>query len=353
METTLYYRQGSSDKIYQARIAPEGNGYLVLFAYGRRGTTLQTGTKTQTPVAHDEAKKIYDKLITEKIAKGYTPGADGVPYQHTEKAQQASGIQCQLLNPIDEIEVQRCIRDPDFWLQEKHDGRRLLIRKEGAEVVGINRLGLIVGIPETLATACQILAEDYVIDGEAIGDDLFAFDILSLNGVDLREQSYLERYMALKKLITTTSGLIAVESACSREEKAGFFEFLKRGGREGAVFKRISAPYTAGRPANGGDQLKHKFYETASFIVGKANGKRSVSLKVFDSTDLVPAGNVTIPPNQAVPEPGAVVEVRYLYAFKESGSIFQPVYLGTRDDIQAEQCSVRQLKFKAEAEAAA
>lgn len=77
---TLYFRQGSSDKIYQAGIVPQDGGYVVNFAYGRRGATLATGTKTQAPVAHDEARRIYDKLIAEKTAKGYTPGTDGTPY---------------------------------------------------------------------------------------------------------------------------------------------------------------------------------------------------------------------------------------------------------------------------------
>ena len=63
-----------------------------------------------------------------------------------------------------------------------------------------------------------------------------------------------------------------------------------------------------------------------------------------------PAGNVTIPPNHLVPKPGSVVEARYLHAFRESGSVFQPVYLGPRADIPAEECTVDQLKFKPELE---
>jgi hypothetical protein len=38
---------------------------------------------------------------------------------------------------------------------------------------------------------------------------------------------------------------------------------------------------------------------------------------------------------------------------KESGSIFQPVYLGVRDDITTEECTTDQLKFKAESNEAA
>lgn len=69
----LYYRQGRSDKVYQASIEPAGPGYVVHFAYGRRGSTLTTGTKTPSPVAFDAAKKTFDKLVAEKRAKGYTP----------------------------------------------------------------------------------------------------------------------------------------------------------------------------------------------------------------------------------------------------------------------------------------
>ena len=46
---------------------------------------------------------------------------------------------------------------------------------------------------------------------------------------------------------------------------------------------------------------------------------------------------------------GTVVETRYLYAHRETGAVCQPVCLGPSDDIPAEDCTVDQLKFKAEA----
>jgi len=123
---------------------------------------------------------------------------------------------------------------------------------------------------------------------------------------------------------------------------------VKERGGEGIVFKRLDAPWSPGRPASGGDWLKLKFVEAASFIAGEANrGKRSVALfLVDDAGNRVPAGNVTIPPNHAIPKPGSVVEVKYLYAHAQSGSVYQPVYLGPRDDIPADECVVSQLKFK-------
>jgi bifunctional non-homologous end joining protein LigD len=85
------------------------------------------------------------------------------------------------------------------------------------------------------------------------------------------------------------------------------------------------------------------------------NAKRSVTLGLLasDGNGIVPAGNVTIPPNQRIPEAGRVVEVRYLNAFRESGSIYQPAYLGERADITASDCTVDQLKYKSEPVAAA
>ena len=59
----LYYREGSSDKVYQAAIEPAGNQFVVNFAYGRRGSTMTTGTKTSSPVDYPAAKKIYAKLV--------------------------------------------------------------------------------------------------------------------------------------------------------------------------------------------------------------------------------------------------------------------------------------------------
>jgi len=350
-QTTLYFKQGSSDKVYQASIEPNGDKFVVNFAYGRRGTALQTGTKTSSGVLLDAARAIYEKLIKEKMAKGYTPGENGTPYQHTDKEQQATGINCQLLNPIEEADVPAFIRNPDFAMQEKFDGRRQLIRKTGDTIDGINRNGLVVSLPQTIVEEARDIPGNYIIDGECVGEVFWAFDLLEINGTDYRSPRYRDRLFALTQIVSADFGFIKmVETAFNTIEKAALLERLRKENREGAVFKKLAAPYTAGRPASGGDQLKHKFYETASFLVGKVNGKRSVLLHLLNGKSFVTAGNVTIPPNHDIPKVGAVVEVRYLYAFRRSGWIYQPVYLGARDDINPASCMASQLKFKAEPE---
>jgi len=350
----LYYREGSSDKIYQASIAQRGDGYIVQFAYGRRGTTLQTGTKTPTPVPYEQAKKIYDKLIAEKTSKGYTPGEDGTPYQHTDREQQNTGILPQLLNEIGEIQVQRFIDDPEFCSQEKFDGRRLILRKEGHAIDGINRRGLMCGIPSVLVKEVRDIPGDCLIDGESIGEAFWAFDLLSLHGRDLRSQPYRDRLFALAQVISGDFGFIKLaETAASIPEKTSLLERMKLENREGVVFKRLDAMYSPGRPAFGGSQFKFKLHTTGSFVVGGINARRSVSLTLSDGDEVVPAGNVTIPPNHRVPAVGTVVEVRYLYAFRESGCIYQPIFLGERPDITPAECRVTQLKYKAEERVAA
>jgi len=144
-----------------------------------------------------------------------------------------------------------------------------------------------------------------------------------------------------------------VATAVLPNQKRAVYGRCRSEGKEGVVFKQSDAPYTAGKPASGGTQWKFKFTESASFIVNRVNGKRSVSLMLFAGDRVVPAGNVTIPPNHDIPAVGAVVEARYLYAHKESGSIYQPVYLGQRDDIPAEECTVNQLKYKADLQSTA
>jgi hypothetical protein len=124
------------------------------------------------------------------------------------------------------------------------------------------------------------------------------------------------------------SHLELVVTAIGSAEKRRLFDRLKSENREGVVFKQLNAPYVRGRPNCGGSQLRHKFTATLSAVVAKTNPQRSVELRLIGRNGWMPAGNVTIPANPKVPSVGKVVEVRYLYAFPESGVLFQPVYLG-------------------------
>lgn len=350
MKTDLFYKDGSSDKVYQAVIEPSGSGYLVNFAYGRRGSTLTTGSKTEKPVDLEKAKAIFDKLIKEKMAKGYTPGEGGTAYQHTDKEQRFTGLLPQLLNPIEDDLVEAYIVDDQWCAQEKYDGKRIIIKRNGNEVTGINRKGLTVGLPDTIvAEILSLPTESFTLDGECIGDDFYAFDILTLRQMDHRERkiSYDGRLSDLDKVISHSSQYVhPVPTAYTPKAKRAMLFKLRERGAEGVVFKRLDSLSIPGRPNSMGNQLKNKFYATASCVVEKpSESKHSVSLKLLDGRKWVPVGSVTIPQSIALPRPGIIVEIRYLYAYK-GGSLFQPTYLGVRDDIKREECKISQLKFK-------
>ena len=297
---------------------------------------------------YSAAKKIYAKLVGEKKAKGYTEGADGTPYQHADK--KASGILPQLLNAVEEAEVELLLRDDNYCAQEKFDVRHLLIRKQDDNLEGINKKGLIVGLPQTVADDFRQVPGSFLPDGESISDDYHAFDLLELNGENLRPFPYRERLASLLNLLASAQHrhVHYVETAFTTRQKTELWQRLRRENREGIVFKRLDAPHTPGKPNSGGPQLKFKFVATLSAVVARINARRSMELGLFNGRSLVSCGNVTIPANHQIPSVGTIVEVRYLNAAKDSGVLYQPVYLGPRDDVDPGECLVSQLKFKAE-----
>ena len=213
-----------------------------------------------------------------------------------------------------------------------------------------------IALPDPIRLAVAAIPFDVLIDGEAVGDTLHAFDLLELDGHDVRRNSYRNRCAALFLLIPANQpALWRVLTVVETPDKFQIFQNLRQSGREGVVFKDLNAPFSPGRPNSGGPQLKFKFVESASFVVTGHNTKRSVSLGLYsgdgdgNNENLIPAGNVTIPPYHPVPEVGAVVDCSYLYTMKQSGSIYQPVYIGPRSDIPASECGTDQLKYKAEA----
>jgi len=356
LHAELEFREGTSDKVYRAAIEEAAGGFVVNFAYGRRGSTLNTGTKTLQPVPYEEALDIYDKLVRSKTAKGYRPvaGAQAVTGIGASAAQRESrdtGLRPQLLNPITEDQAEQYLQDDHWCCQEKYDGRRMMVRKQGNKVVATNRDGLAVGFPDTLARQLSGMAGDFVIDGEAIGETFYCFDLLENAQGALRAAPYLARLGALQQQFGQLDGNIVVAKTALGHNKRKFMLDLKVADREGVVFKDLRAPWSAGRPAQGGSALKCKFWATCSCLVLKVNGRRSVEVALDGKS----FGNVTIPPNRSIPAVGQVVEVRYLYCTGPGGSLYQPIYLGERDDVRAGDCTVerQRLKYKPQDEQSA
>lgn len=353
-QSNLFYCQDNSDKVYHIQLEKITGGFVVNFQYGRRNSTLQSGTKTPTPVSEEEAVKIFDKLEKEKTRKGYQhmegekKSANGFSGQVVVQKKEVI-ILPQLLNSIEDVE--EFIYDDSYLAQEKFDGERRMLISKG-QILGLNKKGQEVQLPNNIIN--EIKGIDCVLDGEIIGERLIVFDLLEKNGEDAKNITCIQRLALLNLLPMFKSGnsIIIADTAFTAGEKRKLFEKLKAGNAEGIVFKKKNSPYTAGRPASGGNALKFKFHKTATFIVeGTTKGKRSVGLNILDGNKKVFMGKVTIPPNHEIPNEGELVEVRYLYAYK-GGAIFQPVYLGKRPDSDLTDATIAQIVYKAENETA-
>ena len=199
--------------------------------------------------------------------------------------------------------------------------------------------------------------QNYIIDGELVGNVYHVFDLLRLQAMDFAaKNTFEERYEALVELLNGIDDTnVKVVKTYSGKEKALAFECLKSA--EGVVFKSKNAFYKAGRPASGGGYLKYKFYKSCSAVVKGINDKRSVTLGLIEDLPehgsefvigrkLISVGNCTIPVNYDFPQLGDIVEVKYLYARKPSNALYQPSYLGKRTDIQLKDVLLSQLIYK-------
>ena len=355
-QTSLYYSEGRSDKEYHVELVEVDGGHVVNFRYGRRGSALTSGTKTTVPLGLDDAKALYDKLVKEKTAKGYTPDRSGAAYQGTEHAGRQTDFVPQLLNPITEAEALALLIHDDWAVQEKMDGERRAAHAESGHVIGANRKGLVVPLPRAMADELlQIDAQHGTIrvDGEIIGEVLYVFDLHIVQGEGLQTLPWIERLRRAELALAGCQHLKVVPVAVTTAEKRALWDRVKSAHGEGLVFKRMSSPVTTGRPNTGGDWLKYKFTESASCaVMAISSGKRSVKLGLLERHNpaiqglrWIPVGNVTIPPNEPIPAPGDIVEVNYLYAYP-GGSLYQPVYHGQRVDVGSEACCMAQLKYK-------
>ncbi len=344
---SLFYKKDSSDKEYNVFIQEKDDGYVVNFSYGRRGNANRSGTKTEQPVSLKEAELIYDKLVSKQIGEGYVANGDGKPFSGVDTAGRNTGLFPMLLNPISKSEMSHYINDPNWLMQEKYDGKRIMVSVKGGVVVASNRKGLSIGIPQELENDLAFL-QDCVIDGELIGSTYYVFDMIELENKCLRNDPYKDRILRLCDVIQNTpsaNGFVKVaDTFWHKQTKADAVSKLEE--KEGVVFKDGNSPWRSGRPNSGGDQFKCKFWESATVKVMAVNEKRSVSIGVLDGNTVVNVGNVSIPPNYEIPKAGDMCEVKYLHAFR-GGSIYQPIYKGLRDDKDLPD-EINSLKYKVE-----
>jgi bifunctional non-homologous end joining protein LigD len=163
------------------------------------------------------------------------------------------------------------------WLHEiKHDGFRVIARKTGAQVRLYCRPGndLTYRFPLIVETLARLRSRCCIIDGEAVACDddgvtsfnrvryrrhdetifLYAFDLIELNGDDLRRDP-LEGRKATLEIILTKAGLGIRFNEHMEGDGETVFRHACKLGLEGIVSKRKGSPYRSGRSP---DWLKMK-----------------------------------------------------------------------------------------------
>jgi bifunctional non-homologous end joining protein LigD len=155
------------------------------------------------------------------------------------------------------------------WVHEiKHDGYRLIVRRDGNRVRTYTRRGYNWShrFPLIAHAMTRLRVRSVILDGEAVVCDhnglsnfdklhsqsyndqvvLFAFNLLELDGDDWRSRPLEERKTRLAKLLSKVGDGIYLS-----EHLAGdggiIFEHACRMGLEGIVSKRRDFPYRSGR----------------------------------------------------------------------------------------------------------
>jgi bifunctional non-homologous end joining protein LigD len=163
------------------------------------------------------------------------------------------------------------------WLHEiKHDGFRVIARKNGAQVRLYSRPGndLTYRFPLIVETLVCLRSRSCIIDGEAVACDdngvtsfnrvryrrhdesifLYAFDLIELNGDDLRHDPLEGRKARLEIVLAKSAPGIRFNEHMEGDGETVFRHACKLG-LEGIVSKRKQSPYRSGRSP---DWLKMK-----------------------------------------------------------------------------------------------
>ncbi len=177
------------------------------------------------------------------------------------------------------------------WIHEiKYDGYRTLCRKVGKNVVMQTRSGLDWSkkYPEIAVDCLNLDADSFVMDGEVAWIDdkghsqfeglqeaislakttelvYYVFDLLYLDGIDLRESPLLERKSQLEKLLQKGSSKRIIYSPHWTENGASVVKSACGHDLEGIVSKDGEARYESGRSRS---WLKTKCRHLQEFVIG-------------------------------------------------------------------------------------
>src|SRR5262245_4074276 len=164
------------------------------------------------------------------------------------------------------------------WVHEiKHDGFRMMVRRDAAGVRLLTRNGHDWSdrYPLIAAAAGALKARSFLIDGEAVACDgdgvpsfdrlryrradaavfLFAFDLIEIDGRDLRREPFEVRKATLASVLRQAAPGLRLNEHLEHKDGEAVFRHACKMGLEGIVSKRLGSVYRSGRSK---DWLKMK-----------------------------------------------------------------------------------------------
>jgi bifunctional non-homologous end joining protein LigD len=169
-----------------------------------------------------------------------------------------------------------------FLCENKYDGFRALCALSGGRVAmwSRNQLDLAGRFPAIAKALSRLVVGEAVIDGEAVALDregvsrfealqqggesmLYAFDLLWLNGEDLRQRPLEERRELLESLLSNVAAPLALAERLDGGPEKALAKIARQGG-EGIVIKRRGSVYEPKRSRN---WLKLKAQNTSELAI--------------------------------------------------------------------------------------
>jgi bifunctional non-homologous end joining protein LigD len=161
-------------------------------------------------------------------------------------------------------------RPAGTWLHEiKHDGFRVIARKDGARVKLYSRPGndLTDRFPLIVEALARLRSRSCILDGEAVACNenglasfdlirhhrtdarvfLYAFDLIELNGDDLRQDPLEVRKATLTSVVAKAGAGIRFNEHLEADDGEAVFRHACKMGLEGIVSNRKDSPYKSGR----------------------------------------------------------------------------------------------------------
>ena len=292
---------------------------------------------------------------------------------------------------------------PDWLYEIKWDGVRAICYIQDGRVRLVSRNGNLMErqYPELSVLPHHIKASTAILDGEIAALDprglpsfellqnrinvadagaiatlsrnhpvvIFLFDLLYLDGRDLRGEPLIERKRLLKKILQPNEVIRYSEHFPGTG--AELLEAAKAQGLEGIIAKRAASFYESRRTP---DWIKYKLVSTDEFVLcGMIKGERepfgALALGIYDHGKLKWAGNVgtgfdrktmhaiyarlaplatdkcPLEPDKDLPKKGViwslpelVGEVRFSN-WTDDGKLRAPVWIGLRPDIDPQECT--------------